>query len=249
MVMGIANYRDDDDLEFLKNCSNEDLDILVTYLIRGEKGSELRLAEELTGKDSYKRHNPDHVKYWKDIAAELQTFGGNTFANMFRGGEGVLYKEVLTDACENLKVNFNNKASTQMIEMNLLNKILTDSIEKMDANQLKQLVDAIGIKTTNLTPQAVTVALQAAVQMSGFAAYKMTLIVANAVAKQILGRGLALGVNATLMKSLSIFAGPIGWVFAGLWAMFDIAGPAYRVTVPSVVQIAYMRAKLLTGNS
>ena len=237
------NYRDDADLEFLKDCDNEDLDILVTYLTKGKNG-EARLSEELTNKPEYKQYNPNHKMYWREIAAELQGYGGNTFATMARGDKGILYKEILTNVCKKMKVNFNPNSSVELIEMNLLMKILTDSLDKMTPEQLKEVVEATGIKTTSFTPQAVTAALQVAARMSGFAIYKIALIVANAVARAIIGRGLSIAANAALARSLSILIGPIGWVITALWTLIDIAGPAYRVTIPSVVQVAYMRAKM-----
>ncbi|MDW2646713.1 ubiquinol-cytochrome C chaperone family protein, partial [Citrobacter sp. HN-141] len=41
------------------------------------------------------------------------------------------------------------------------------------------------------------------------------------------------------------FAGPVGWVLSSLWLLIDLAGPAYRVTLPSCIFIAYMRQKHL----
>lgn len=238
----MAVYRPDADLEFLQNCDNEDLDILVTYLTKGRDG-ETRLAEELTGKEVYKQHQPNHKMYWQDIAAEIQTFGGNTFANLARGDQGIPYKDVLIDVCKRMKVNFNAESRVDLIEMNLLMKILTDSLDKMTPEQLKEVVEATGLKTTNFTPQAVTAALQVAARMSGFEVYKLVLIVANAVARAIIGRGLSLAANAALARFIGVFAGPIGWIITGLWTLVDLAGPAYRVTIPSVIQVAYMRAK------
>ena len=68
-------------------------------------------------------------------------------------------------------------------------------------------------------------------------------MVANALAKFLTGRGLTIVANAALTKWLSVFAGPIGWAVTALWTVIDIAGPAYRVTIPAVIQIAYMRQK------
>ena len=62
-------------------------------------------------------------------------------------------------------------------------------------------------------------------------------------AKFLTGRGLTIAANAALTKWLSVFAGPIGWAVTALWTVIDIAGPAYRVTIPAVIQIAYMRQK------
>jgi len=151
------------------------LDILVTYLTKGSNG-ETRFAEELTGKDVFQKHHPNHKKYWMEIAAEIQTFGGNTFPNMWRGDKGVLYREVLTDVCKKMKVNFNASSRIDLIEMNLLTKVLTDSLEKMTPEQLKEVVDATNLKTTNFTPEAVMAALQMAIRMSGFAPFKLAVI-------------------------------------------------------------------------
>ena len=198
------------------------------------------------------RHTPDHRQYWDLIAAELQCYGANSFVTMFRGGEGVLYKEVLTDACDKMKVNYNSNTTVETIEMNLLMKILTDSMEKMTPAELQEIVKDLDLKTTDFSKQAVIVALQSSIRFSGFAAYQVALIVANAVARTVAGRGLALAVNAGLTRAMGIFAGPIGWVLTALWTAFDIAGPAYRVTLPCVVQVAFLRAKMKyqkTGSS
>ncbi len=50
-------------------------------------------------------------------------------------------------------------------------------------------------------------------------------------------------VKAGIARWLSIFAGPIGWMLTAIWTAIDIVGPAYRVTIPCVIQIAYMRIK------
>lgn len=236
-------YREDTDLAFLKDCSSEDLDTLVQVLTKNKDGKE-RFTEELTTNDRFKQHNPDHRLYWDAIAAEIQCYGANTFVTVLRGGEGVLYKEVLINACNKMKVNFNKKASVEIIEMNLLMKILTDSMENMTPEELEILVKELDLKTTNFTKQAVIAAIQVGIKFSGFAAYKMALIVANAVAKAVIGRGLAIAANAGLSRALAILAGPIGWAITALWTILDIAGPAYRITMPCVVQVAFLRAKL-----
>ena len=42
---------------------------------------------------------------------------------------------------------------------------------------------------------------------------------------------------------MAIFAGPIGWLLTVIWTAIDVAGPAYRVTIPCCIQIAYMRRR------
>ena len=175
---------------------------------------------------------------------ELQCFGGNSFVNVFRGG-GVQYKEILCDVCDKLKVNYSKAQNTQMIEQNMFMKILSDSLEKMNEEELKQVANEFGLNTTDFKPQAITAAMQASILVSGFAMYKIALIIANTIAKMLLGRGLSLAVNASLVRTIGAFAGPIGWVITGLWTLADVAGPAYRVTIPAVIQVAFLRQYLI----
>lgn len=239
-------YRYDEDLEFLRSMQSVDLDTLVEILI-GKEGSG-NFTEELTMNPLYKKFHPDHIKYIEEIMGEIQCFGSNTFATMLRGGKGVLYKEILCDVCDNLRVNYNKNSSVGRIEGELFAKILEKAIDKMDTKELEQIVKEIN-KGTNVSSalgfgkQAALVAMQGAIKAGGFASYQLALIVANAVAKQVIGRGLTFAANAGLTRALSAFAGPIGWVITGLWTGVDLAGPAYRITIPAVIEVAYLRLR------
>lgn len=63
--------------------------------------------------------------------------------------------------------------------------------------------------------------------------------------KVLIGRGLSIAGNAALTRTMTILTGPIGWAITGLWTAIDIAGPAFRVTIPAVIQIAYLRRKYI----
>ncbi|MFP6192573.1 flagellar biosynthesis protein FlgG [Helicobacter pylori] len=43
---------------------------------------------------------------------------------------------------------------------------------------------------------------------------------------------------------MGVLAGPIGWVITGALVSVNLAGPAYRVTVPACVLVATLRKKL-----
>lgn len=49
--------------------------------------------------------------------------------------------------------------------------------------------------------------------------------------------------KVALKKTLGILAGPIGWVITGALVSVNLAGPAYRVTVPACVLIVALRLK------
>ena len=237
-------YRSDKDLEFIGELASEDLNDLV-YCLTHDKDGEARFTEGLTLEAKYKQHYPDHNAYWPLIAAEIQCFGANSLATMFRGGDGVLYKEVLTDVCDKLSVNYNKTSSVEVIEGNLLMKIASDAIEKMSESEVRELADSMGVKDLSVTREVLIGAFQGIFRAGGFKSYQLTLVIVNAVMKALIGRGLSFAGNALLTRTVSILAGPIGWAITGVWTAVDIASPAYRVTVPAVIQVAFLRRKYL----
>lgn len=239
-------YKYDEDLEFLRKLKSSDLNELVEIL-KGKNGEE-RIGDFLSTNDLFKKFYPDHKEYIDLIFEEIQRYGGNSILNIFRNG-GVLYKEILCDVCNKLKVNYNKAQSTLFIEQALFMKILSDSLDKMSEEELRNISKDLGLNTTKFTSQAIIAALRLAIKRSGLMAYKVALIVANAIAKAILGRGLSLAANVGITRAIGIFAGPIGLILMGFWTAIDIAGPAYRVTIPAIIQIAFLRQVYLNKES
>ncbi|GAA7257772.1 hypothetical protein ID0475_13660 [Helicobacter pylori] len=178
----------------------------------------------------------------------MQCYGGNSFASALRG-TGVLYREILCEVCNKLKVNYNKKSDTTLIEENMLSSILQKSLEKMSDEEIRELCDGLGVKNTNkLGKQALIAPVLTLFKMGGFKSYQLAVIVANAVIKAIFQRGLSLGANAALTRGLSILTGPVGWIITGVWTAIDIAGPAYRVTIPACIVVATLRLKTQQAN-
>jgi len=75
----------------------------------------------------------------------------------------------------------------------------------------------------------------------GFYSYQLAVIIANSIAKALMGQGLAFAVNAGIAKGLAIFAGPIGWAVTGGLAAIGLAGPGRRVTIPATIYLASLR--------
>ncbi len=180
-------YRYDSDLEFLKRLSSSDLKDLFDALVYDEDGT-LRMNEELTDSTEYKRYGSDYAKYPTRIAEELQCYGGNTFINFFRN-EGVLYKEILCDVCDHLKVNYNEKSSTSLIEQNMLAKILKDSLEQMSKKDLEELYHELGMTNINKmigeNKQILIASVLTLFRMGGSHSYALAIAVADAMVKKL----------------------------------------------------------------
>jgi Zn finger protein HypA/HybF involved in hydrogenase expression len=52
-----------------------------------------------------------------------------------------------------------------------------------------------------------------------------------------------------MTRLLGILAGPIGWAVTAIWTAIDIAGPAFRVTIPATIYIAALRQAELNKQS
>lgn len=238
----------DDNLNFLAKCHNDDLKVLADYLTTDKDGKQ-RLSADLPRSKAYKVCFPDKLNViWDDIVNEFQMYGGNTVANIFRG-YGVPYRDILEGACKVMKVDFDEDETIELIEEALLNNCMDNSIKNMNAEQLKTLAEMMNIATDGHTKEAMIAALQIAVHGGDFTSYINAVMVANAVCKSLLGKGLGISGNSILTKYMSIFEGPVGQALS----VIDTVAPAYRITIPCCVQIAYMRIKsqisLVGGNN
>lgn len=233
----------DSDLSFLRQASNEDLDPLVGYILKAN------LTEMLSINDFYKSHQPNHRQYVDLIEREIRDFGGNSFVNFWRdvvGAPSVSYEEIVHDVADKMDVKYSRDNSVAAIEDAILLSVLAKAWPKMTEEERKEFYSVANLKVDvpgHIPSSVPAIALQAAIRMGGFASYQLAVIVANAVAKFVLGHGFTILTNAAITRSIAVFAGPIGWAITGLWTAIDIAGPAYRVTIPCVIQIAMLRHK------
>lgn len=241
----------------------EDLDILVDYITdKGEGRIALDTAScrrLLISKELGEYSDSDRYL----IGHEIKLFAGNTLSNAYRDMRGsvdfgsvldkllpdathtVAYNEVVRDVATKLKVSCNKTTPIPVMEDGILRKILSDSFEKMTPEERAAVLQELNVTSLyGLKPAAAAAAIGAG-KAGGFATYKIAVIVAHAVAKFLTGKGLSFAAGAMITRSVSIALGPVGWIFTGLWTVADMVSPAYRVTVPCVVQIAYMRQKAL----
>ena len=240
----MSKLPNDYELDFLKSCSREELAPIVGAILgtddKGNIDRSGRFSSQLDKKPMFVTHYPDHTKYVDEIIEEIQKFGGNTLVNAFRG-MGVSYHEVLCDVAEKMKVNCRKTQSTVIVESYLLAKVLDVAWEKMSEEERKKILDESGDMWGLKAGGMSAAVLLRIIQAGGFKSYQVALIIANAVAKAILGRGLTLAGNIYVTRLLAVLTGPIGWIITGVWTAFDFAAPAYRVTIPACIYIAALR--------
>lgn len=236
--------RTDFDLQFLQYCDNEDLVSLCNILMFDNKGN-LRLSESLSNNDNWILCFPNNMRgMWKDLASELQCYGGNSLLNAFRNGRGPSYESIVYNVCKRLKVKGISKHDTaEDMEQKLLVSVSSRAIGEMSEEQAHSIMEECGVKGYDYS-RAGLIAAIIALQMVN---RRLFLVVINSVMMMLgqilLGRGIMMAGMGILSRGIGAMCGPIGWIILGGWTAWDMMGPAYRVTVPAVIQVAYMRAK------
>lgn len=236
--------RTDFDLQFLQYCDNEDLVSLCNILMFDNNGK-LRLSESLSNNDNWLACFPYKMNaMWKDLAFELQSYGGNTLLNVFRNGQGPSYESIVYDVCKRLKVKGISKYDTaEEMEQKLLVSVSTKAIGELSEEQARSIMEECGVKGYDYSRAGLVAAIIALQVINR----RVFLVVVNSVMRMLgqmlLGRGIMMAGIGGLSRGISAMCGPIGWIILGGWTMWDMMGPAYRVTVPAVIQIAYMRVK------
>ena len=241
----MAVYRNDPDLNLLGQCSNEELQLLVSILTIDPRDGDTRWTESLTGSAEYRTLAPQHRLYWPLIAAELQRYGANTLMSLARLGQGVLYREILDDVCQKLDVNYNQKSATESIELALLMKVLEKSLNTMTPDVLGAFSRTLQLDLTNPTQQLILIAVQAAIRTSSLAALELATVLSASVINS-LGGIATWGTVAVASRVLSVIAGPVAIALSSAWMISDITGPAYRVTIPACIIVAWLRQQHLS---
>lgn len=223
----------DRDLQFLTEMSNEELTLFIKILTQ-DKNEETIWTEELTSLQVYKDNYPNHHMYIKEAIHEFQKFGGDTIANLFRGGRGVSYDEILCDVCKVLKVGIGKNDDILSRECALLKKYFKDMLEKLPKEEVEKIARSLGIDFSQMKDMVISKIIDLIflhgnkIFLGGMGASAG--IGVGAVAGQIFGRlfGTSIG-------------GPVAWGISIASLLPLLSSPATRITIPATLYIAYLR--------
>lgn len=236
----------DKDLQFLSSCKNEELRVLCDILTYDRLGN-IRITEQLTSSDEYLYNYPENMSSLvPQISTELLKYGSNTLATIWNGGPDS-YQTVLGRVCKQMDVMVAEDDDVPTMEYNLLTSLCQDTLNKMSERELRLLANESGIPDKRLTRQALTAALLMALRASRPVLARIAARVVQYIVEVITIRGVATAGIETATRAVSGALGPIGWFALGAWTVYDITSPAYRVCIPAVLQVAYMRLDCSTN--
>lgn len=214
-------------VQLLLNADKGDIDLLIDYVTNtGKLDFSMSDSVKAVLRDVKCQDIPDEETL-RLLVRELQHFGGNTFVNLFRRN-GVSYSEIVDDVASHLKMKVPAAASVEEKEALIIDCVFTSSWKKMSDDERRQILRGMGISAS--------VSLDIPV-------WQKAALVANGLAQTTAGKVLPLIAGLGIGRVLGVLTGPVGLAITGLYTAYDISNPAFRVTLPCVVQIAWIRLK------
>lgn len=218
----------------LEAASNEELEVIHDILLS-------KTSEGLSNEDAYKEQYPNHREYADLIAKELRDFGGNTLVNIFRQ-QGPSYREIVCDVADKIDAPHSDEWEVALVEHSVMARVLEKAFEKMSKAERRAVLHIA--RRENGEDGNYHELFRAVFRAGGRESQELMQVVRDALVENLLGRGLQVAANVVLGRALGTLLGPIGWAVTGFVAVIQIAGPSYKVTLPGVANVAYVRGRL-----
>ena len=120
--------------DLLSVCDNSELDPLVQIIVNASTNS-------LDSSPTFKLHTPNHTKYYKEIADEIRSFGGNSMRNVFRGS-GPEYADIVEDVCAKFDLPSVEGAVVKN-EDAVFNRFAPTSFDKISDDQIANAIESV----------------------------------------------------------------------------------------------------------
>lgn len=222
----------------LEAASQEELDLLVRFLASHRTSLLMRDPD-------VRAYYPDHTRYIPKIVQEIQLFGGHTLKDRALGEHpGLPYARIVADAQRKLELGLDG-ASLEAQEDAVVAFVIDPAFDELPAERQTSLREAFargdffreGLARPGLfhqllereDPEHMRLNTSRAARTARKAAVRW-------VKAQLKGRALRWVMRLVLRGA----AGPVGAALV-LW---DLLGPAYRVTIPVVCYVSYLRGRV-----
>jgi uncharacterized protein YaaW (UPF0174 family) len=161
------------------------------------------------------------------------------------------YKRIVMQCLEALKIAVPSDADVAALEASLVQKVIATAWEQMTSEQRREFETKVqeaaaleGFDVAKLKALG-PIGLLTVGQLSGFGIY---LFASTALSTVVGAAGITLPFAAyTFMSSaIATLFGPVGWVGAGLFAIWKLTGPNYKKLVPAILYVSILRNKYPT---
>jgi uncharacterized protein YaaW (UPF0174 family) len=232
--------------ELLKLSTAKELSALVKIVLSQE--SERFLHDDAARQKILQHRNLGSLhSVTNSIVAEVCALGSNTIASAFRRGASVSYDEVVRDVAKELKVEVSKGARAPEIEYMLLEALLSKVLEGK-SEQEKEVLRGHG---ANAIDSAMLSAVRKGAGDTSLASQLLDRLDPFQLSSLMGGKSGLVTSGAALAVLVGLRAVPVvGVISIGLSAVsaFKRTTPALAVIVPAVVQIAFIRRRVINDD-
>lgn len=177
------------------------------------------------------------------IAGALGKAGSHTVATALRRGAHVSYVEIASDVAAKVGAQKAPPSdSLPEIERRAVQALINDRLASATPQEreaiLAEFQGSSGIRSTSGAAGALVVA-----NLSGFALYTAASTALAGVTGAI-GLTLPFAAYTGMSSALATVTGPVGWLALGAYLIYKAGGVDYKKTIPAVLAIAAVRARL-----
>jgi len=174
------------------------------------------------------------------LIREVQLFGGNSVANLVRR-TGVPYAEIVRDVARYVGADVRGKEAIEALELKVLERLVAKLWEKMTEQERAEF--ARKVHSNNGAVDLGLAAVLAVIRSGGLGAAKAGVVGIAGIAPLLAEGAFSASAFAIGGRVATAVLGVVGVAIAGAAGVHLAAKEAYRVTLPCVTQIAYIRQK------
>lgn len=163
------------------------------------------------------------------------------------------YQKIIQEVADYLKVSYTTDDLPAQIEIAIAQATLQQLWERMTPEQRRAIEEQWRKtaqefdKTGSVWTSGGLFATLTAAQLSGFGVYLLA-STSLGVVTAALGITLPFVVYTTMSSAIAVIIGPVGWIGAGLLALWTLNEPNYKRLVPAILYICMLRSRQSLGD-
>lgn len=204
-------------------------------------------SEELTGLAEILKASSSNI----DDILEAFYWNSQSILPYFIGNKPT-YKEIVKQVSKKLKVKYKKYETASEIEIKIAQKVMETIWEKMTPEQRIEMEEELrktAKKFDKIEDLFKVSSMFVALKVAGLSGFKVYLLASTALGATtgFMGITLPFAVYTTMSRAIAVVIGPVGWIGAGLFSVWQLTGPNYKKLTSAILYICALRAKLDGG--
>lgn len=185
------------------------------------------------------------------LQSEICAFGGNSLFNIIRSSP-IAYHEMVTDIAKKLGAKYQKESDTYAIELEVMRVLLEKALQKKTSSEIEALLQESGCeidpRLDALIRSQSNIKLLTQSLMKAIGPYSFVRLLVEAMTPSLI-RPVVAAAGVAIVPVLRVPAlfNPLGIALSAIYVGYDLSGPAYRVTIPIMMNIAMIRQRIIAS--